>query len=378
MDRGFDGVPEAKELKSGKGEFFGMSIKTASRMVTANAGAEELMAYMVLSRGVNIKGNSRISTHGANSISNRTGISYRRAEAALNFLEQLGIALKATGKDGAVSPKRQHSRWILQDEQIDIHLANALTDGIGEGKRNPPLMRIYTQVTLGNSGLMADARLDAVMVLIHLYLHQDIQGCGGVDPRAGIYREWVTSKNYAGEAVIDIEGTNAALYEIEGGNIMFTKFAAEALSYVPDVDERHARFWDAFFNLKRLGFQYEITQVWSDNPNGENGRKAELLYTLYVHDRHARESEPYLQRQIHEAAFRRDTMDRTYIFQDEMDEHRFINSGRFRFIAPKKAAGFPLGVYRLRFRPKTRDIGIGIEAEKHRVNQWAAELEKLH
>lgn len=375
-----------------KGGFFGVSIKTVGKMVNAGAGAEELMAYMVLSRGVNVRGSKRISTHGANSISTRTGMSYRTAEAALDTVEQIGIAHKAGDKTDAASPKKHHARWILQDEPIDVYLANSLTDGIGQGKQNPPLMRIYNQVSLGTNGLMSDARLDAVMVLVHLYLHQDMQGCGGVNPRVGIYREWTAAHSWGAadediadgraSSVTDIEGTNAALYEIEGGNnVMFTKFAAEALFYVADADERNSRFWSAFHNLRRLGFLYEVTQVWSGNPNGTNGKKAEPLYTLYIHDRHAREAEPYLQTDIHKAAFRTGAMDRMTEFADEFNESGESNilfTDRFRFIAAKKVGGFPIGIYRLRFRPKTRDVGLGIEAEQHRVAQWAATLKNLH
>jgi hypothetical protein len=225
---------------------------------------------------------------------------------------------------------------------------------------------------------------------MHLYIHQDMQACGGINPRSGIYREWVPAHNPAWvteediaegklSSIQNIEGTNAALYEIQGNNnVVFTNFAKEALFYVKHEADRHSRFWNAFGNLKRLGFIYEVTQIWNDNPNGKNGRKAEPLYTLYVHDRHAREREPYLQKEVHEVAFRRDAMDRTYTFYDPDNESCFINTGRFRFIAHKETGGFPIGIYRLRFRPKTRDVGLGIDAEIQRFERWESILRKLY
>ena len=85
-----------------------------------------------------------------------------------------------------------------------------------------------------------------------------------------------------------LEDTNAALYEIAGGNQMvYGKFPAEALCYVTDETEREVRFWDAFHNLSRFGFVYEVIQVWSADP--EKDKKAVPLYTLYVKSRHARE-----------------------------------------------------------------------------------------
>ena len=41
----------------------------------------------------------------------------------------------------------------------------------------------------------------------------------------------------------------------------------------------------------------------------------------------------------------------------------------FRYAIPKQG-GYPLSVYRLRFRPKTRDTGAGMEAEKNRAASW--------
>ena len=124
---------------------------------------------------------------------------------------------------------------------------------------------------------------------------------------------------------------------------------------------------------------------------GKNGRKAEPLYTLYVHDRHARESEPYLQKEIHSAALRRGDMDEHVEFAHlGMEKMGIYGSeggniigeagqptGRFRYIANKKAGAFPIGIYRLRFRPKTRDTGRGMAAEKQRVDSWINSLKKI-
>ena len=388
MDSGFDDAPEGigdKEPKNDKGGFFGMSISTLKQMVKEGAGAEELMAYIVLARGVNMRGEKRVSTHGVNSISNRLGISYRKAESALKWIEQQGIVHKSHENTTSPVPKKQQAKWILKEEPLDVYLANAITDGIGEGKKNPPLARIYNQVSLGSSGLAANARLDAVMLLMHLYHYQDMQDCGGVNPRAGIYKLWSDAENVWGNKVTEIPNSNGAMFEIEPSNqVMFTKFAAEALFYVTDKEERHSRFWDALSDLRRLGFLYEVTQVWSADPNGKEGSKAEPLYTLYVHDRHARKSEPYLQRLIHTTAVRTGAIDAYTEAQGFLgnDEDSVVMSGvatgRLRYIAHKKAGGYPIGIYRLRFRPKTKDVGMGIENEKRRVDQWAQILNKLN
>lgn len=361
------------EPQNKAGGFFTVNLSQVDSMVQQGAGAEEVMAYLVLARGC---GKNSSTAHGANSIANRTGLTHYRAEQSMEWLINGSYILKILKHEG-IEGKKRLSRWQLT-EPMDGHelaLANALMDGIGRGANNPPLTRIYNEVSMGNHCVLPDARLDALMVLLHLYRHHLMADYGGVNPRAGIFRSWQAAENFNGESVVDVDGTNAALYEIEGSNTtMYLKFAEEALLYVADNEERNVRFWDAFRNLHKLGFMYEVTQVWSGNP--EKDKKAEPLYTLYIHDRHARESEPYLSSEVHKAAMRRGTMS-GYSFSTQDPWENVAGTGRFRFIANKKVGGFPLGIYRLRFRAGTKDTGKGILAEKSRVNNWATILSKL-
>lgn len=363
--------------QQGKG-FFTLNLSQVDRMVQQGAGAEEVMAYLVLVRGTSVRSRG-VSTHGANSIANRAGMTHHRAEQAMDDLAAGGYINKLN--DVAEALKKRRAKWRITEapDPLDVALANTLVDGIGRGREHPPLARIYNEVSLGKHCHIPDARLDTLMVMLHLYRHQSLADYGGINPRAGVFRQWVEAENSYGEKVLDIEGTNAALYEIQGGsNTVFNKFAAEALFYVGDQDERHIRFWDAFNNLHRLGLLYEVIQVWTADP--ERNKKAEPLYTLYVSDRHARESEPYLSRAIHAAAFRRGTLDTYEEFPPGIGwegSGNIIGTGRFRYVATKKAGGFPIGIYRLRFRPHTRDTGKGMEAEKRRVEEWASALSKF-
>lgn len=375
------------EYIHGKKEgFFIMDLKQIDGMVMQGAIAEDVMAYTVLARGINRRGDLRVSTHGAQSISKRTGMSYTKAEASIKWLHEHNFIYKPKDemKLGTGISKARTVKWVLRTDidEHDVALANSLVEGIGRGRNNPPLMRIYTEASLGKHGFIADARLDALMVLVHLYRHHTFADCGGVNPRAGIYREWVAADNVIGKQVTDIPNSDCALYEIDGKDaIVFSKFAAEALFYIDDVEERHVRFWDAFHTLTGLGFMYEVIQIWSANPNGsdKNARTAEPLYSLYVRDRHARSKEPYLQRVIHDAGFRTGAMDAYSEFSHVMDdEDSDIKSGRFRYIARKTNRVYPIGIYRLRFRPHTADTGIGIAVESKRVDDWAQAINKLH
>lgn len=375
-----------EQSKNTKAEgFFIVNLMQIDRMVSLGAVAEDVLAYMVLARGVNRRGDMRVSTHGAQSIFKRTGMSYTKAEAALEWLHENNLIHKPASETvlGKGVSKARTVKWVLTKhmDELDVALANTLIEGVGRGKDNPPLMRIYLGASMGKHGVVADARLDALMLLVHLYRHHTFADCGGVNPRAGIYSNWVAADNVEGEQVTDIPNSNGALFEIASSEqvTMFTNFAAEALFYVEDIDERNLRFWDAFHSLTKMGFMYEALQIWSSNPNGtdKKARTAEPLYTLYIRDRHARASEPYLQKVIHSTAFRTGAMDRYSEFTAWDYEESNLQSGRFRYIAHKKSGGYPIGIYRLRFRPHTLDTGRGLAAEQKRVNEWADSLMEL-
>ena len=388
-DEGNDAINNAvldeKDQSEKAGGFFVVNLKQIDSMVKGGASADDVLAYLVLSKGINKKNDIQLTSYGAQAVYKRTGMTYTRAEGAIQWLLANGYIAKAEGEGipaqlGKGTSRKHKPRWVLTQEADtqSTALANALIEGIGRGKDNPPLMRIYNEIPLGKHCIIADSRLDTVMVLVHLYWHHHFADCGGINPSV-LYREWVSAENAVDEQVTDIEGTNAALYEIKGtANYVLHSLANEAMFYNEDKAERFARFWEAINNIKSLGLLYEVTQVWDSNPNGLNGRKAQPLYTLYIHDRHARESEPYLQKAIHTFAFKTGVMDASNEFgYPEYKEFTAIGSGQFRYIASKKTGGYPIGIYRLRFRPHTQDTGIGMAAETKRVGEWANNLKSL-
>lgn len=382
MDEQAEKHEASEDAVQGKG-FFILNLLQVERMAQQGAGAEEVMAYLALVRGTSARSKG-VTTHGANSVATRSGMTYYRAEQALDWLASGGYIEKLADDTDQPNMKRK-AKWRIMEnpDVLELPLANTLLDGIGRGKEHPPLERIYNNVSLGKHLVKADARLDALMVLLRLYLHHSLADFGGVNPRSGVFRQWAATENSDGEKVIDLDDTNAALYEIEDGNqIVYGKFSAEALFYVTDETERDVRFWDAFHNLSRFGFVYEAIQVWSADP--QKDKKAEPLYTLYVKDRHARAQDPYLSREIHNTAFRLGALDPYIEFsdpdveEDDLDESRnIVGTGRFRFIAARKSGGFPIGIYRLRFRAHTRDTSKGMAAEQRRVSEWAQCLRNL-
>ena len=352
--------------KQGKG-FFTVNLSLIDGMVQKGAAAEELMAYLILARGIDKAGRyAALSTHGANSIGNRTGCSHTRATKALDWLAEHEF-IKPVPSELVRSRKTSH-KWQLVEIPVELPLANELADGVGRGKGNPPMERIYNQ---SKGKTVGAARLDTLMLLLHLYKHQELSEYGGINPKVAIYKKWLLNDSPSfgsGESIAKLDGTNAAIYEITGGkNAHYPSFAKEALSYVPDEDERTERFWDAFNNLERLGWLYESTQIWDADPSKHS--KAEPLYTLYVHDGQARKTDPYLASAINQVAHNH------FGIFDEIEGGGFC--GEFRFIANKKTGGFAIGIYRLKFRPPTKDTGKGMAAEQHRIENWHHQLNGL-
>ena len=140
------------------------------------------------------------------------------------------------------------------------------------------------------------------------------------------------------------------------------------------------RFWCALRNLRRLGFLYETVAVWSGDPQKDRG--AEPLYTLYIRDKKARENDPYLQRVVHSTIDKLWEHDGQMLWDDEWTTPGLIElsrqqGGGFRFIASKKASGYPIGIYRLRYRAWDRETGLGMKQEERRVSEWTAILKRL-
>ena len=359
--------PDTNESSS-NGNFFTVALNKIDSIVRLGGNAPEVMTYLILVRGA---GNRSYSQWGANSCSKYTELTYNKAEQSLQWLQDHGFIRSLTDKKSL----RTRPKWHIEKspDDIEVALANALIGGVGKGKQHPPMKRI-DELRIGTNGGLNETRLDVLMVLLHLYQHQILADYGGINPRCGLYREWEAAQNSWGEVVQPIAGTSAALYEIQGShNTIFFEFAKGCLFYVDDDEERTERFWEAFNNLKHLGWLYETTQIWTNDPTKDP--RAEPLYTLYVHDRHMRKQDPYLATEIHNAAFRAEAMDRYSEFSEHLvDDNSIIRSNKFRYIANIKKGGYPIGIYRLKFRPHTKDTGKGMAAESRRIRAWAEAL----
>lgn len=364
-------INQAKDGVSSCRGFFSVSLDQIDRIVYSGGGSEEIICYLMICRGVGKRG---YSTWGRKSCEKYTMMTYHCGSKRIKWLLENNFI--SIHHDTIEKSNQCRPQFLISQGESEIALANALIEGVGEGKNNPPMKRIG-QLGLGVIGGREEAQLDVLMVLLHLYRHEIIADYGGVDPSSGLYRCWQGCENADGDMGTDIDGTNLRLYEIKGGTLhVYLKFAGEALFYVADPTDRSERFWQAITTLKTtLGWLYETTQIWTADPRKHP--RAQPMYTLYVHDKKARSSDPYLSTDIHKVLFKLDLLDRQLEFCGPEPDFSFQHSGRFRFVAEKQRGGFPIGIYRLRFRPHTRDTGKGIQLENDRVESWRAYLRSL-
>lgn len=392
-----ESTPDSGETKTG---FFQVWLEAIDEMAR-HGQVEPVLAYLVLAR--HTKGQDiapatpagSLSTAGVQAITNKTGLTARTANQALEWLCQRGFietAADARQRLGAEAVPGQFGkgtftghrvRWYLVPRDgIRVALANELVSGLGKGRADAPLVRLCEKAdTDFKHGMtVGKAQLDALTLLIHLYHHQDLQTCGGVDPWTALCRAYCRIDTTYRRAVTFIF-EDMALIEVQSHQaVADPRFALEALGYVPR-EHRQQRFWNAYANLKKLGLIYEVLTVWAGQPGLPEDPVPELAYTLYVHDGAARKGDPYLQPEINRTAAALGVLDgREFADNRYVGDDSFLESGRFRYICPWAKDGpdyVAVGVTRLRYRPRTPDTGRGMEWERKRVERWKATLDKL-
>lgn len=362
---------------SGKG-FFAMSVAVLHKIIDQGGDASDLMAYMVLAKHTSGWGKWKytLSTAGAKAVSSKTGLTFRQAQVRLDWLKDKGFI--QSGDDvrdmpeyvtDEVTHQRQVTkvRWVLGERlgTNRVYLSHALVDGVGGGKNRPPLIRLWNEVIMRKCPKIIDARTDALLLLIHCYTEQSIEDYGGINPSV-LYTAWPVAE----ENINSFEGNETVVPIEEGDTIASKEFQCVVLPHVPE-SERNERFWGAYRNLLRLGFLYEVLEVWRDNPL--NNPRAELFYPLYVRDRHARKSEPYCQKEIHNY-LAATWMEEYSEFNEMIDEAQ--QAKQFRLIKSRGDNECVIGIYRLKFRPHTEDTGRGMAKENDRAESWKLELKQ--
>lgn len=349
---------------------FSVSSATIRALAEEDASFEVMMAYIILARGVSIRSARRVSAYSSQNIVAKTHLEQARVETALRTLARKGIVDLQENPN----PEDKGVRWVLQDAMQDIYIPTILTDN---KRMPPPIMRLQHVPVAGHPE--AEFVVDDLVALLMLYMFQDMEKCGGVDPRAGLFRQWTTvaGSQFYPHQVVNIIGSDAAIFEVGGATeLMFERFADHAFSHVKDSDARRDRFFNALRNLRHLGFVYEVSQIWDSDPNAADGVESLPLYTHYVHDQTARSLDPSLQKEIQRVAYRLGVTDG----YDEFTEPDYTNAEavKFRYVADKQVGGYPIAIYRLKYRHTSAEISVNTDGESRRANAWLKELKELH
>jgi len=377
--------------------FFSVSLEVVEHIVkhcrTIN-WPEPLFAYLVLRKCA--KEGTEITTAGVPAIAKTLGITHYKAELALKELQKIQWGctvrekvwttpeeLKQEGEENIPSFLNGYPVKVvpLGDGPL-VYLSNALVDGVGNGKRKPPIRRLVKDVPKAE-------RLDTANLLLHLYAHDLYADFGGINPTTAVFKPWTyEGECYDGEAELGRQGSISAktttlyfwLVSSKKDKIMAQK------SFIESVTEGDSgRFWAALKNLRELDLFYDVAMVFDEDPMTSPG--AEILYTLYVFDRYTREkakgeksTRGGLWRETFEA------LDRSEIMENRVPDLRMAAfreyelhgtpSGVFVYAAPSPKAVL-ITVFRLRYPALTEDFALGLDVETTGNQEWKDVLNTL-
>lgn len=383
-------APERRQ----SGGFFQVSTSELHRVVALGGGVNEMAAYVVLCSGVNGRHADRLCTHGAKSISTRSGMTYRAADKAVAWLLAQGFIRAGKAPPPLEEKARQSTlvRWVICDlaGQPDVGISRQFVDGVKGSARGGPLKRMFAEITGGEEFTRTQAFADAMKVFMALMKEQDYGDCAGVDPQAWSQGfEPVAPDEYDGIAkhIEPLPQTDGVVVTVKESNTRLSNwsFVLRALGEEgaegAQREQLERRFWHAISQLRRLELIYRVLILWKGNPlDSKQGRVAEPLATQYINDSWARKIDPHLQHDAHRAIWRAEP---GYAYEDFGGSTGgaipFVGSGRYRYIVRADQAHkiHLLGQLRVRYWPANESTVLGREREEERTRSWSEALSKI-
>lgn len=377
---------EAKPNTSG---FIQMSLATLQSIVSMGGAYADLAAYIVLCGGVSGRHSGRYCTHGARSIADRSGMSYRRAENAIEWLEESQFIRKPSEKDpqflGKVSTRANTVRWVLDDaDALDVAVSRQFVDGVKGSAKGTPLMRMLEEISGDGEITRGQSICDAIVLYAAMMRDQDFDAFAGVEPSAW-YQEF--------EPIEDDEDGDGSVHETpipETNGVMVTVkevdfesttwgFIGKVFPETPTDDEHKkqlsSRFWHAARQLRSLRLIYRVLVLWQGNPlDAKQRRKSEPIATQYINDSWARQYDPHLQYEVNRAAWRSGARDAysDITTEKETGSIPFVNSGRYRYIVKKSTTNnvHLVGQVRCRYWPANESTVRARGIEKTRTEKF--------
>lgn len=376
-----------EDQKQKVGGFVQMSMMTMHDILKAGGGYYDLAAYIVLCGGVDGRRPGRVCTHGAKSISERLGATYRTAQKSLEWLQEHGFIVEGPlpeNSSGNALPRSRAPRWFLQDGDLDIAVSKMFIDGAPQAKRSP-LQQIIFDVDGLPDVPRARAVCDAILVYAAMMLEMDFGAYGGVDPTKWVKKYRPIKADECGdgsEHVVKVPEANALLVTVIEDESATTKWRFIYQTLGEDYtlgccDESLAdRFFHAITSLMKLKLLYSAMILWSGNPLAD--RQAAPIATQYINSHWARGIDPHCQYVTNNAAWRSGARDAYLDFTAE-EGPAFLGSGSYRYmVAPGQVDSVVLlEQLRVRYWPPNAATVSGREAEKARTERYSSAIDAL-
>lgn len=338
----FDTAQTNHSIKKRDG-FFQVGFDMLTLVQAEGGGHKEVMAYVVLCGGVNGRKTPRVTTHGANSVKERTGMGHRAAEHAIKWLREKGfITPVKSDSQQSPQPKKNRPRWVINDDSPYVAVSRDFLDGYAV-KSKPTLYRLADEITVTANCGKSQALIDAILLFARIMQEQDFGEWAGVHPRYWhLVFDQIEEDDELPPPVVDVPNTDCSLITIEqqeSANFNI-EFMEEVILNVATQDELTARFCGAMATLQRLRLVYRCLTIWDGDPNNKHvGLEATPLATLYVNDAWARDYELQAQDEVHRAGWRTGAMDTYSETEFEFDRvtgtATFVGIGRYRYIIKK-------------------------------------------
>jgi hypothetical protein len=352
--------------------YFKASLATA-QITARQRRFEDVAGYLVIARHASGLPVSRydaytLSGAGINGIHEKAGVSEETARGVIERLQGLAVIAPASPDATQAFPR---ARWEVSQGELDLDLPHALVDRGKVGAADSPLRRIKNAPleTSDPEDLKGvgdtELRLDALMLLLGVYRHSDMEAFGGLDPRCA-YRPW--------DIKSQVQESRAVRWGAEPGQwSAYTPFMRECLQHangkkaLPD-EKLWKRFWNAWHILMNAGLIYEAVTLFDTLPEGQSNARAR--YTIRVNDYHAgsvtKKGDPSLLRELEGAAGTK------LAFYTPTSNDRGEPEA-MRVMLPG-ARGALVGIWRPRFRAANPDAGSWIQRENESIGPAVRQL----
>ena len=380
--------------------FTQLSLPVLQKIRSSGGSYRDMAAYMVVCSGINARDGMLYSTHGAKSVSQRTGMGYRIAENALTWLCEQGF-LQAPDPNEKLFLGKGKSlvtqvRWMLNltPSDFDVAVSNQAVQGIG-GDVSSPLKRLLADVDGTQEIGREQAVADALILWLQLMRDQDFDAYAGVSPqRHHVLYEPATSNGrdeylYLDDGhVCEVSDTNGVLVTVQQAKVQTTnwRYIREMAAIDEEVEltddeqqEIRDRYWHAMGQLRRLSFVYGASVLWRGNPlDARKGRQAEPIATIHIDDSRGRKSDAFALPDINRLVWRKHAVPIECEFDPE-GQLLFHTDNYMRYVVAKTQLQHTILLKQLRVRywAANEATVTAREIERKRTQQMIANLSSL-